>query len=63
MATTTRVIEIDDRDQRILVKCLNDVRNNCIDNGIPTEDLNRLLLRTIDAPTKKQKKKADREGR
>lgn len=54
-ATTTKVIEIDDRDQRILVKCLNDVRNDCIDRGIPTEDLNRLLLMTIDAPTKKEK--------
>ncbi len=62
-ATTTKVIEIDDRDQRILVKCLNDVRNDCIDRGIPTEDLNRLLLMTIDAPTKKEKRKADREGR
>ncbi len=63
MASTTKVIEIDDREQRILVKCLNDVRNKLIDQGVPTDDVNRLLLMTIDAPTKKQKRKADREGR
>ena len=63
MAATTRVLEIDDRDQRLLVKCLNDVRNDCIDKGIPTDDVNRLIIMAIDAPTKKEKRKADRETR
>lgn len=63
MAATTRVLEIDDRDQRLLVKCLNDVRNDCIDKGIPTDDVNRLIIMAIDAPIKKEKRKADREAR
>ena len=63
MAATTRVLEIKARDQRLLVKCLNDVRNDCIDKGIPTDDVNRLIIMAIDAPTKKEKRKADREAR
>ena len=63
MTSTTKVLEINDRDQRLLVKCLNDIRNDCIDKGIPTEDVNRLIIMAIDAPTKKEKRKADREAR
>ena len=39
----TKVLEMDELDQKLLVKCLNDARNDCIDKGIPTEDVNRLL--------------------
>ena len=60
---STKVLEIDDRYHRLLVKCLNDARNDCIDKGIPTEDVNRLLIMAIDAPTKKEKRRADREER
>jgi len=63
MSGNTKVFEMTERDQKILVKCLNDVRNDCIDKGVPTEDVNRLLILAIDAPTKKEKRKADREGR
>ena len=63
MSGNTKVFEMTERDQKILVKCLNDVRNDCIDKGVPTEDVNRLLILAIDAPTKKEKRIADREGR
>ena len=29
----------------------------------PTEDVDELILKVIDAPTKKEKRKADREAR
>lgn len=60
---TTRVIEVDGREQKILVRCLNETRNELIDKGIPTDEVNVLLLRAIEAPTKKEQRRADREGR
>lgn len=63
MASNTKVLEMTERDQKILVRFLSEARNDCIDKGIPTDDVNRLLILTIDAPTKKEKRKADREGR
>ena len=34
-----------------------------MEEGKPTEDINELLIKAIEAPTKKEKRKADREGR
>ncbi len=59
----TKILEMDELDQKLLVKCLNDARNDCIDKGIPTEDVNRLLIKTIDAPPKKEKRRSDRGER
>ena len=50
-----RVIEVDDYQHR-------DRRNDFIAENKPTEDVSDLLLKVIDAPTKKNKKR-DRESR
>ncbi len=63
MADEKRIIEVDDFDHRLMVNGLNDFRNDLIKENKPTEDLDMLLLKVIDAPTKKEKRKADREGR
>lgn len=63
MADEKRIIEVDDFDHRLMVNGLNDFRNDLIKEKKPTEDLDMLLLKVIDAPTKKEKRKADREGR
>ncbi len=63
MADEKRIIEVDDFDHRLMVNGLNDFRNDLIKENKPTEDLDVLLLKVIDAPTKKEKRKADREGR
>ena len=34
-----------------------------MEEGKPTEDIDDLLIKAIDAPTKKEKRKADRAGR
>ena len=38
-------------------------RNKLLNAGKPTEDVDELILKVIDAPTKKEKRKADREAR
>ena len=63
MAEDKRVIAMDRYEHRLIVAGLNDFRNDLIADGRPTEDVDDLLLKVIDAPTKKQKRKADREAR
>ena len=57
------VVEMDDFEQRLMVSGLADFRNDLIRDEKPTEDVDDLILKVIDAPTKKEKRKADREAR
>ena len=63
MRDEKKVITVDDFDHRLMVNGLNNFRNDLIKEDKPTEDVDELILKVIDAPTKKEKKKADREGR
>ena len=57
------VVTLDGCEQRLMVTGLADFRNDLIRAEKPTEDVDGLLLKVIDAPTQKEKKKADREAR
>ena len=57
------VVTLDDFEQRLLVSGLADFRNDIIRDEKPTEDVDDLILKVIDAPTQKEKRKADREAR
>ena len=57
------VVELDDFEQRLMVSGLADFRNDLIREEKPTEDVDDLILKVIDAPTKKEKRRADREAR
>ena len=57
------VVTLDDFEQRLLVSGLADFRNDLIRDEKPTEDVDDLILKVIDAPTQKAKRKADREAR
>ena len=46
----TRVVRLDDYEHRVMVATLNAFRNQMIELGKPTEDIDELLLKTIDAP-------------
>ena len=63
MAEEKRVISIDDFEHRLMVKGLNDFRNDLIQGDKPTEDIDELLLRVIKAPTKKEKRKLCHDAR
>jgi len=63
MTETKRVIEVTDFEHRVMVNCMRTARNEYIDEGAPTEDVSRLMVKVMEAPTKKEKRKADREAR
>lgn len=53
MSNNPRLVEVDDFDHRLLVNALMDFRNKAIQEEVPTDDVDDLLLRVIDAPEKK----------
>ena len=63
MTESKRIMTMDDFEHRLLVGCINKARTEYMEEGKPTEDINELLIKAIEAPTKKEKRKADREGR
>jgi len=56
------MIKVSDFEQRLLVNGMNRFRNDLIREELPTEDVDDVLLKIIDAPPAKRKK-ADREAR
>ena len=63
MSEDKRVISVDGYEHRLMVAGLNDFRNDLLAGGKPTEDVDDLILKVIDAPTQTEKRKADREAR
>ena len=63
MAEEKKIIAVDDFEHRLMVNGLTDFRNDLIKEDKPTEDVDELILKVIDAPTRKEKRKADREAR
>jgi len=63
MGSEKVVVTLDDFEQRLMVSGLADFRNDLIREDKPTEDVDDLILKVIDAPTQKEKRKADREAR
>ena len=63
MAEEKKVITLDDFEQRLMVSGLMDFRNDLLKEEKPTEDINDLILKVIYAPTKKEKRRFDREER
>jgi len=52
---TKRIITLDRYEHGILVNALNNMRNNLIQMEQPTDAVDDLLLKTIDAPNKNTK--------
>lgn len=63
MADDKIVVTLDSFEQRLLVGALTDFRNDLIREERPTEDVDVLLLKVIDAAPQKERKKADRAAR
>lgn len=57
------VVALDSFEQRLMVSALTDFRNDLIREEQPTEDVDGLLLKVIDAVPRKERKKADRAAR
>ena len=54
MAEEKRVVELTNFEYRLMVGGLANFRNDLIREEKPTEDVNELLLKVIDAPKKKR---------
>lgn len=63
MTEDKRVLYLDNFEQRVMVRSLNDSRTQLMQNEKPTEDVDDLLLKLIDAPTAKAKRRLEREAR
>ena len=50
-----RVLELGRYEHGVVINALNDMRNDLIGEDRPTDIVDELLLKTIDAPTKKVK--------
>lgn len=48
-----KVLVLSDVEQGLMVNGLMDFRNSLLEQDKPTEDINDLILRVIDAPVKK----------
>lgn len=63
MKEEERLLTLDDYEYGVVVNALNELRNNLIEEKRPTDAVDDLLLKTIDAPTKKQKRRSHDETR
>ncbi len=54
MAEEKRIVELSDFEHRLLVSGLTGFRNDLIREEKPTEDVNNLLIKVIDAPRKRR---------
>ena len=63
MSEARRIIEVDGFDHRLMVKGVSEFRNELIEPQLPTEDVNKLLLKVIDATEKSEKRQATHEER
>lgn len=48
-----RIVALDGVEHRLAVRAMCEYRNTLLREGKPTEDINRLTLKIIDAPCKK----------
>ena len=63
MAEDKRVVELTEFEQRLMINGLCDFRIDLLREAKPTEDVNDLLLKVIDAPKKKRFGRPSHEAR
>ena len=62
MKEEKRILTLDSYEYGVVVNALNDLRNDLIEEQRPTDAVDELLIKTIDAPAKKTKRR-DRQER
>ena len=62
MREEKRVITVDDFEQNLMINGINEFRNMLLEQGMPTEDVDKLLMKVIDAPPQRTRR-FDREAR
>ena len=62
MKDEKRVITLDGFEHDLMINGINEFRNMLIDKEMPIEDVDKLLIKVIDAPPQR-KRRFDREDR
>lgn len=62
MREEKRVITVDPFEHDLLINGINEFRNSLLEDEQPTEDVDELLMKILDAPPRK-KRRFDREDR
>lgn len=55
--TEKRVLTLDRYEHGVVTNALNEMRNDLLEEERPTDILDEVLLKVIDAPTKKEKRR------
>ena len=63
MKEDERVLMLDGYEYGVVVNALNDMRNDLIEEQRPTDAVDELLMKTIDAPSRKQKRRDEGKER
>lgn len=63
MKEEERVLTLDEYEYGVVVNALNELRNELLTEERPTDAVDELLLKAIDAPTKKLKRRRPDEAR
>ena len=63
MKTDKRVITVDSFEHDLLINGFNEFRNKLLSEDKPTEDVDSLLIKLLDAPLLKEKRRSEREAR
>ena len=58
-----KVLTFGQDEQEVMVRSLYDMRNSALERNIPTEEVEDLILKVIDAPTRKERRRLDRQTR
>ena len=57
MRTEKRVVTLDEFQHNLLINGMNEFRNDLLSTKQPTEDVDDLLLKLLNAPTHKEKRR------
>lgn len=63
MSDDKKILLLDSDEQQLMVRSLNDLRNAQLQKNGPTEDVEDLMLKVIDAPSKRERRRLSREAR
>lgn len=63
MREEERILELDRYEHGVMVNALNELRNDLIEEKQSTDAVDDLLIKTIDAPTRKVKRRSHDEAR
>ena len=63
MRSDKRVIVVDEFDHNVIANGMNEYRNMLLEKEMPTEDVDKVLYIILDAPTKRELRRFDREAR